>query len=78
MDPESDSDFSDTSSTDSTNEESLSSNTKTHFFNKILDLQKKFKIYLSQIPVVGFNSGKYDIDLIKEEIMLYIARNFPE
>ena len=32
VDPESDSDFSDTSSTDSTNEESLSSNTKTHFF----------------------------------------------
>ena len=31
VDPESDSDFSDTSSTDSTNEESLSSNTKTHF-----------------------------------------------
>ena len=74
VDPESDSDFSDTSSTDSTNEESLSSNMKTHF----LDLQKKFEIYLSQIPVVGFNSGKYDINLIKEEIMLYIARNFPE
>ena len=76
--PESESDFSDTSSTDSTNEESLSSNTKTHFLNKILDLQKKFETYLSQIPVVGFNSGKYDINLIKEEIMLYIARNYPE
>ena len=59
VNPESDSDFSETSSTDSTNEESLSSNTKTHFFNKILDLQKKFEIYLSQILVVGFNSGKY-------------------
>ena len=78
MDPESYSDFSDTSSTESTNEESLSSKMKTHFFNKILDLQKKFEIYLSQIPVLGFNSGKYDINLIKEEIMLYIARNFPE
>ena len=75
VDPKSDSDF---SSTDSSNEKSLSSNTKTHFFNKILYLQEKFEIYLSQIPVVGFNSGKYDINLIKEEIMLYIARNFPE
>ena len=78
VDPESDSDFSDTSSTESTNEESLSSKTKTHFFNKILDLQKKFEIYLSQILVLGFNSGKYDINLIKEEIMLYIVRNFTE
>ena len=73
VDPESYSDFS-----DNTDEESLSSNMKTHFFNKILDLQKKFEIYLSQIPVIGFNSGKYDINLIKEEIILYIARNFPE
>ena len=77
VDPESDSNFSDTSTTEFTIENSLSSNTKTHFF-KILDLQKKFELYLSQIPVVGFNSGKYDINLIKEEIMSYIARNFLE
>ena len=38
VDPESDSDFLDTSSTESTNEKSLSSNSKTHFLNKIFDL----------------------------------------
>ena len=67
-----------TSSTESTNEKSLSSNVKTHFLNRILDLQKKFEIYLSQIPVIGFNLGKYKINLIKEEIMLYVASNYPE
>ena len=62
-DPESDPDLSDTSSTESTNEKSLSSNAKTHFLNRILDLHKKFEIYLSQIPVIGFHSAKYDINL---------------
>ena len=78
VDPESDPHLSETSSAESTNEKSLSSNVKTHFLNGILDLQKKFEIYLSQIPVIGFNAGKYDINLIKEQIMLYVASNYPE
>ena len=78
MDPENDQELSDTSSTESTNEKSLSFKVKTHFLNRILDLQKKFEIYLSQIPVISFNSGKYDINLIKEQIVLYVGSNYPE
>ena len=78
LDPETDEEYSDTSFSESTNEGNLSSKSKTHFINRILDLQRKFEIYLSQIPVIGFNSGKYDINLIKEEIMLHVASNYPE
>ena len=78
-DPESDQDFSDTSSTGSSYEKnSFSSKAKTHFLSRIVDLQQKFELYLSQIPVIGFNSGKNNINLIKEDIMFYIASNYPE
>ena len=78
VDPESDQDFSDTSSTESSNKNSLSSKAKTRFLSRIVDLQQKCELYLSQIPVVGFNSGKNDINLIKEDIMFYVASNYPE
>ena len=61
-----------------TNENSLSSKAKTHFLSRILELKKCFEIYPSQIPVIGFNSGKYEINLIKEEIMFYVASNYLE
>ena len=35
---------------------------------KIQTVLNKFKIYCSQIPVLGFNSSKYDINLIKKHI----------
>ena len=57
---------------------SLSCKTKTRFLSTIPNLQQKFELYLSQIPVIGFNSGRYNLNLIKEEIMLYIVSNFPE
>ena len=75
---ESDEDSSDSTLSNSTNENSLSSKTKSHFSTRILDLRRDFETYLSQIPVIGFNSGKYDINLITEEIMLHVASNYPE
>ena len=74
---ESDQESSDSTSSESTNENSLSSKAKTHFLTRILDLRRDFETYLTQIPVIGFNAGKYDINL-KEEIMLYVASNYPE
>ena len=49
-----------------------------HFISSINDIRKKFEIYLCQLPVVGFNSGKYDINLIKREIMLFISENYKD
>ena len=71
---ESDQESSDRTSSESTNENSLSWQTNS-FLTRIIDLRRAFKTYLSQIPVIRFNSGKYDINLIKEEIMLYVASN---
>ena len=47
-----------------------------HFISSINEIRKNFEKYLCQLPVVGFNSGKYDINLIKREIMLYISENY--
>ena len=32
------------------------------------DLEKKLKKYKREVPVLGFNSAKYDINLIKMEL----------
>ena len=39
---------------------------------------KEFDKYLSQIPVIGFNSSKYDLNLVKKQIMLYITAHYQE
>ena len=49
-----------------------------HFILTISDIRKKFENYLCQLPVVGFNSGKYDINLIKREIMLFISEKYKD
>ena len=49
-----------------------------HFITTINDIRKKFENYLFQLPVVGFNSGKYDINLIKKEILLFISKNYKD
>ena len=47
-----------------------------HFISSINEVRKNFEKYLCQLPVLGFNSGKYDINLIKKEIMLFISENY--
>ena len=37
-------------------------------FNSILRLRKKFEAYCKQLPVIGFNSSRYDLNLIKHQI----------
>ena len=49
-----------------------------HFILTINDIRKKFENYLCQLPVVGFNSGKYDINLIKKEIMMFISEAYKD
>ena len=37
--------------------------------NQLIDLQEHFERYCNTLPVFGFNSGKYDISLIKSYLM---------
>ena len=50
----------------------------TYFRNLISNIYKELEKYINQIPVVGFNSGKYDLNLIKPELMSYIALNYKD
>ena len=64
------------------NSESCKSNhqskIKSHFFKSLNNIKKDLDRYVSQIPVIGFNSGKYDLNLIKKYIMSYIVQNYEE
>ena len=36
-------------------------------------MKSEFEIYCTQLPVIGFNSGKYDINLIKSELVIQLG-----
>ena len=40
--------------------------------NQLLDLQQQFERYVNTLPVLGFNSGKYDLNLIKSYLLPYL------
>ena len=40
--------------------------------NQLLELQQHFERYLNTLPVFGFNSGKYDLNLIKSYLLPYL------
>ena len=40
--------------------------------NQLLDLQQHFERYINTLPVFGFNSGKYDLNLTKTYLLPYI------
>ena len=41
--------------------------------NQLLDLQQLFERYVNTLPVFGFNSGKYDLSLIKSYLLPYLS-----
>ena len=51
---------------------------RSHFANVIITMINEFDKYLSQVPVIGFNYGKYDLNLVKRQIMLYITAHYQE
>ena len=57
-------------------EEEEEANMSTHFLQKkksqLLDLQQYFERYINTLLVFGFNSGKYDLNLIKSYLLLYL------
>ena len=40
--------------------------------NQLLELQQHFERYVNTLPVFGFNSGKYDLSLIKSYFLPYL------
>ena len=41
--------------------------------NQLLDFQQHFECYVNTLPVFGFNSGKYDFNLIKSYFFPYFT-----
>ncbi len=41
---------------------------KSVMYRRLKKLENRFHRYLSQLPVVGFNSGRYDLNLVKIEV----------
>ena len=52
----------------------ISSDLKTHFINTLSNLKAMVDQYISQLPVIGFNSGKYDINLVRHELILALSK----
>ena len=46
--------------------------------NKVLTkLEEKLNAYLQELPVFGFNSGKYDLNAVKEFLFPYLIKHHP-
>ena len=43
--------------------------------NHLVDLQEHFERYCNVLPVFGFNSAKYDINLIKSHLLPYLVND---
>ena len=73
---------------DLTQKERAEDDTETRGLTKEDDMRKKtltnafskFQIYMRQIPVLGFNASRFDINLVKEKLLLHLKvhENKPE
>ena len=46
--------------------------------NKVLnELEEKRNVYIQELPVLGFNSGKYDLNAVKEFLFPYLIETQP-
>ena len=43
--------------------------------NQLIDLREHFERYCNVVPVFGFNSAKYDINLIKSYLLLFLVND---
>ena len=37
------------------------------------EVQKQWRQWVNQVPIIGFNSGKYDLNMVKEDFVKNIA-----
>ena len=47
-------------------------NVKKNILKDIYNLECNLQKYISEFPVIGFNSGKYDLNLVKKKIMKHL------
>ena len=52
------------------NNDFLQPHLKSHFTSHLSNLKRLVDQYISQLPVVGFNSGKYDVNLVKHHLIM--------
>ena len=43
--------------------------------NQLIDLKQHLERYINTLPVFGFNSGRYDLNLIKSYLIPYLIRD---
>ena len=43
--------------------------------NQLIDLKQHLKRYVYTLPVFGFNSGRYDLNLIKSYLIPFLIRD---
>ena len=57
-------------------EDEKETDASTHFLriqkNQLIDLMQQLERYTNTLPVFGFNGGRYDINLIKSYLILYL------
>ena len=51
--------------------------TKTNKKHPLEYLKEKLDAYLKELPVLGFNSGKYDINTVKQFLLPYLVKHEP-
>ena len=64
---------------DECNEDSEEADMSTQFLriqkNQFIDLKQHLERYINTLPVFGFNSGRYDLNLIKTYLIPYLTRD---
>ncbi|KAK3725758.1 hypothetical protein QZH41_001057 [Actinostola sp. cb2023] len=41
----------------------------------LVKLKEKLEVYLQELPVLGFNNGRYDLNMVKEFLLPYLVKN---
>lgn len=60
--------------------EEVSVNIRKMMYRKLQRMERKFELYINQLPSIGYNSSRYDLPLIKsyfaEHLKLHLGNNF--
>ena len=43
--------------------------------NQLIDLEQHLERYVNTLPVFGFNSGRYDLNLVQSYLIPYLIRD---
>ena len=60
-----------------TDEDMLFGEAQTSYSKVLNKLAEKLHAYLNELPMLSFNSGKYDLNAVKEFLFLYLIEHHP-